>query len=91
MQARTEKPGLNDVMTGDPTITGTGIPGATVTVTVGSKELPLVTVGKDGNCTVDNSGITLNPDDEVTATQTVDGNTSEAATTTVESKLKVLR
>ncbi|KAF0415642.1 hypothetical protein GBO77_02180 [Pediococcus acidilactici] len=86
VQARTEKPGLDTVTAGDPTISGTGVPGATVTVTVGGKELPPVTVDEDGNWTVDTSGVTLNPDDEVTATQTVDGNTSEAATTTVQPK-----
>ena len=86
VQARTDKPGLDTVTAGDPTISGTGIPGATVTVTVGGKELPPVTVDEDGNWTVDTSGVTLNPDDEVTATQTVDGNTSEAATTTVQPK-----
>ncbi|MCF4060409.1 Ig-like domain-containing protein [Pediococcus acidilactici] len=86
VQARTEKPGLDTVTAGDPTISGTGIPGATVTVTVGGKELPPVTVGEDGKWTIDTSGETLNPDDEVTATQTVDGNTSEAATTTVQHK-----
>ena len=86
VQARTDKPGLDTVTAGDPTISGTGVPGATVTVTVGGKELPPVTVDEDGNWTVDTSGVTLNPDDEVTATQTVDGNTSEAATTTVQPK-----
>ena len=86
VQARTEKPGLDTVTAGDPTISGTGVPGATVSVTVGGKELPPVTVDEDGNWTVDTSGVTLNPDDEVTATQTVDGNTSEAATTTVQPK-----
>ena len=86
VQARTEKPVLDTVTAGDPTISGTGVPGATVTVTVGGKELPPVTVDEDGNWTVDTSGVTLNPDDEVTATQTVDGNTSEAATTTVQPK-----
>ncbi|MCQ9153347.1 Ig-like domain-containing protein [Pediococcus acidilactici] len=86
VQARTEKPVLDTVTAGDPTISGTGVPGATVTVTVGGKELPPVMVDEDGNWTVDTSGVTLNPDDEVTATQTVDGNTSEAATTTVQPK-----
>ena len=86
VQARTEKPGLDTVTAGDPTISGTGVPGATVTVTVGGKELPSVTVDEDGNWTVDTSGVTLTPGDEVSATQTVDGNTSDATTTTVQPK-----
>ncbi|NBI14585.1 hypothetical protein FFY61_02145 [Pediococcus acidilactici] len=86
VQERTAPPELGTVTAGDPAISGKGIPGATVTVTAGGKELPPVTVDEDGNWTVDTSGVTLNPDDEVTATQTVDGNTSEAATTTVQPK-----
>ncbi|MCQ0055516.1 Ig-like domain-containing protein, partial [Pediococcus acidilactici] len=86
VQERTAPPELGTVTAGDPTISGKGIPGATVTVTVGDKELPPVTVDEDGNWTVDTSGVTLNPDDEVTATQTVDGNTSDATTTTVQPK-----
>ncbi|AZP89852.1 hypothetical protein CYD95_00200 [Pediococcus acidilactici] len=79
-------PGMNDVTEGDPAITGTGEPGATVNVTVGGQPLPPVTVGDDGKWSVDTSGVTLTPGDEVSATQTVDGNTSDATTTTVQPK-----
>ncbi|MEE6667284.1 Ig-like domain-containing protein [Pediococcus acidilactici] len=83
-QETLDAPGMNDVTEGDPAITGTGEPGATVTVTVGGKTLPSVTVGDDGKWTVDTSGVTLTPGDDVSATQTKDGVTSDATTTTVQ-------
>ena len=83
-------PTINDVTEDNTVITGTGKPGATVNVTVGGQPLPPVTVDDQGNWTVDVSGVTLNEGDEVSATQTVDGNTSEAATTTVQPKKAVI-
>ena len=77
-------PVINDVTVGDSAITGTGEPGATVTVTVGGQTLPPVTVDDQGNWTIDTSGITLNEGDDVSATQTVDGNTSEPTTKKVQ-------
>ena len=77
-------PVINDIMEGDTVITGTGEPGATVTVTVGGQTLPPVTVDDQGNWTVDTSGVTLNEGDEVSATQSKDGVTSEPTTKKVQ-------
>ncbi|MDV2603907.1 Ig-like domain-containing protein, partial [Pediococcus acidilactici] len=77
-------PVINDVTVGDSAITGTGEPGATVTVTVGGQTLPPVTVDDQGNWTVDTSGVTLNEGDEVSATQSKDGVTSEPTTKKVQ-------
>ena len=83
-QETLDAPGMNDVTVGDSAITGTGEPGATVTVTVGGKELPSVTVDDQGNWTVDTSGVTLNEGDEVSATQSKDGATSDPTTKKVQ-------
>ncbi|MGR3916265.1 Ig-like domain-containing protein, partial [Pediococcus acidilactici] len=83
-QETLDAPGMNDVTVGDSAITGTGEPGATVTVTVGGKTLPPVTVDDQGNWTVDVSGITLNENDDVSATQSKDGVTSEPTTKKVQ-------
>ena len=79
-------PIINDVTEDNTVITGTGKPGATVNVTVGGQPLPPVTVDDQGNWTVDVSGVTLNEGDEVSATQSKDGVTSDATTTTVQPK-----
>ena len=83
-------PGMNDVTVGDSAITGTGEPGATVTVTVGGQTLPSVTVDDQGNWTVDTSGVTLNEGDEVSATQSKDGATSDPTTKKVQPAKEVM-
>ncbi|RZI05717.1 LPXTG cell wall anchor domain-containing protein [Staphylococcus condimenti] len=80
-----DAPVINPVNTGDNTVTGTGEPGGTVTVTFPDGSTVTSTVGDDGTWTADvPEGTTLNNGDVVTATETDGaGNTSQETSTTV--------
>ncbi|WP_373192444.1 Ig-like domain-containing protein [Pediococcus acidilactici] len=87
VQARTEKPSINGIVEGDSTISGTGVPGATVTVTLPNGDtLPPVTVDKNGNWTVDVGDAKLQPGDEVTAVQADGDNVSEETSQIVQER-----
>ena len=87
VQARTEKPSINGIVEGDSTISGTGVPGATVTVTLPNGDtLPPVTVDKNGNWTVDVGDAKLQPGDKVTAVQADGDNVSDPTTQTVQAR-----
>lgn len=81
-------PVINDITEGDSVITGTGTPGATVNVSFadGSPIGASVKVDADGNWTVDASHVTLKAGDQIVATQTVNGVTSDQGTQTVKAK-----
>ncbi|PNZ56840.1 YSIRK signal domain/LPXTG anchor domain surface protein, partial [Staphylococcus condimenti] len=80
-----DAPVINPVNTGDNTVTGTGEPGGTVTVTFPDGSTATSTVGDDGTWTADiPEGTTLKEGDVVTATETDGaGNTSQETSTTV--------
>ncbi len=80
-----DAPVINPIEPGDTTITGSGEPGATVTITYPDDTTQEVTVDKDGNWTATvPEGIVLEEGDKVTAVQTDDvGNTGDKATETV--------
>ena len=81
-------PVINDITEGDSVITGTGTPGATVNVSFadGSPIGVGVKVDANGNWTVDASHVTLKAGDQIVATQTVNGVTSDQGTQTVKPK-----
>ncbi|MEE6658308.1 Ig-like domain-containing protein [Pediococcus acidilactici] len=78
-------PVIDDITEGDKTITGKGIPGATVNVTF----IGTATVDADGNWSVNTSHVNLQAGDEITATQTIDGITSDPGSQTVKAKQEV--
>jgi len=82
---RTAKPAINDVTAGDSTVSGTGVPGATVEVTFPSGDKVTATVDANGDWTVNvPAGVDLVENDVITATQTAPGlEASEPATKTV--------
>ncbi|MBM6642924.1 Ig-like domain-containing protein, partial [Pediococcus acidilactici] len=84
-------PVINDITEGDRVITGTGIPGATVNVSFadGSPIGVGVKVDANGNWTVDASHVTLKGGDQIVATQTVNGVTSDQGKQTVKAKEEV--
>lgn len=86
-----EQPKINPVVTGDTTITGTGIPGAEIVVTLpdGTTTIGPVTVDDKGNWTADvPQGTDLKPGDKITAVQTEpDKLPSTPAETTVLDKI----
>ncbi|KAF0465369.1 hypothetical protein GBP04_06220 [Pediococcus acidilactici] len=84
-------PVINDITEGDSVITGTGTPGATVNVSFadGSPIGVGVKVDANGNWTVDASHVTLKAGDQIVATQTVNGVTSDQGTQTVKAKEEV--
>ncbi|OIM97080.1 hypothetical protein BIY40_07675 [Pediococcus acidilactici] len=87
VQKRTDSPSVNPITEGSNVISGTGIPGATITVT-GPNGDPIgepVTVGEDGSWVFDASGADLKAGEEVTVVQTVDDNASEPVKVTVGS------
>ncbi|MBC1778789.1 autolysin modifier protein [Listeria booriae] len=80
-QGAVAAPTVNTVTADDEAVKGTGIPGATVTVTIGGQDRT-ATVGQDGNYSVT---IPKQPKDTViSVTQTVNGTTSSPGTTTVQ-------
>ncbi|APR60145.1 hypothetical protein BTZ13_02545 [Staphylococcus condimenti] len=83
-----DKPVINPVDEGDKTVSGTGEPNGTVTVTFPDGSTSTGKVDEDGNWTVNvPEGTELNPGDKVTATVTDEaGNVSEEATVTVTGK-----
>ncbi|MEE6710720.1 Ig-like domain-containing protein [Pediococcus acidilactici] len=83
-------PVINDITEGDKTITGKGIPGATVNVTFADGTfIGTATVDADGNWSVSTAHISLKAGDELTATQTINGITSKEGNTTVKAKVVV--
>ncbi|MHD0396798.1 Rib/alpha-like domain-containing protein [Staphylococcus simulans] len=80
-----DAPEINGVKEGDTSVTGTGNPGDTITVTFPDGSTSEGTVDEDGNWTVDvPEGTTVKKGDVITATATDDaGNTSDASTVTV--------
>ncbi|MBC2069223.1 autolysin modifier protein [Listeria booriae] len=81
IQGSVAAPTVNTVTADDEAVKGTGIPGATVTVTIGGQDRT-ATVGQDGNYSVT---IPKQPKDTViSVTQTVNGTTSSPGTTTVQ-------
>ncbi|UEX90408.1 Ig-like domain-containing protein [Staphylococcus ratti] len=80
-----EAPVVNAVQPGDKTITGTGEPGSTVTVTFPNGETATGTVDENGNWSVEvPEGTELKQDDVITAVVTDgNGNVSEAGNVTV--------
>ncbi len=83
---QTEAPDIKQPVEGDKTITGTGVPGATVTVKVPGEDPKTVVVDENGNWTVTPEK-PLEKDVEITATQK-DGEkgVSEVANATVAEK-----
>ncbi|MBC1373254.1 hypothetical protein HB847_12825 [Listeria booriae] len=79
-QGTVAAPTINGVTTDDTTVKGTGIPGATVTVTVGGQD-KTATVGQDGNYSVTISKQAVGT--VITAKQTLNGQTSGSVNTTV--------
>ncbi|MBM6642512.1 Ig-like domain-containing protein, partial [Pediococcus acidilactici] len=81
-------PVISDITEGDSVITGTGTPGATVNVSFadGTPIGVSVKVDANGNWTVDASHVTLKAGDQIVATQTVNGVTSDQGTQTVKPK-----
>ncbi|WP_201781103.1 Ig-like domain-containing protein, partial [Pediococcus acidilactici] len=87
VQKRTDKPSINGIIEGATTISGKGVPGATVTVTIpGGKTLDPVTVDAEGNWTVDVGDAKLQPGDEVTAVQADGDNVSEETSQIVQER-----
>ncbi|WP_254907919.1 Ig-like domain-containing protein, partial [Enterococcus sp. 5B3_DIV0040] len=74
-QGTSATPTVNKVDSDDPAVSGTGVPGATVKVTLPNVDDPVeTTVGQDGNWRVDlPQGVNLNADDKVSVTQTEAG------------------
>ncbi|MBC1889400.1 hypothetical protein HCA63_13680, partial [Listeria booriae] len=73
-------PTINTVTTDDVVVKGTGIPGATVTVTIAGQDRT-ATVGQDGNYSVTIPAQAVGT--EITAKQTLNGKTSDPVSTTV--------
>ena len=81
-------PVINPITSGDTTITGTGEPGATITITLPDGTTLTGTVNPDGTFTIDiPAGTILKSGDTVTGVQTDQGgNTSEPTVVTVSAK-----
>jgi len=69
-------PPIHDINVGDPFVRGTGIPGATVVVTLPNNVTRTVVVAPNGNWAVIVAGLNLVAGDPVSATQTDEGVTS---------------
>ncbi|MBC1618101.1 DUF5011 domain-containing protein, partial [Listeria booriae] len=80
-QGKVATPTINGLTTDDTTVTGTGIPGASVTVTANNKEYT-GTVKTDGTYSITIPKQAVNT--VVTATQTLNNVTSSAVSTTVK-------
>ncbi|MBC1373638.1 hypothetical protein HB847_14885 [Listeria booriae] len=80
-QGKVAAPTINGLTTDDTTVTGTGIPGASVTVTANNKEYT-GTVKTDGTYSITIPKQAVNT--VVTATQTLNNVTSSAVSTTVK-------
>lgn len=76
-------PGLNTLTQGDTLVTGTGEPGASVTVTLPDGSMPTATVQSDSTWSVPTQA-PLQEGEQVSATQQTEGGTSLPATTTVQ-------
>ena len=94
-QYKLDAPTINPVTEGDKTISGTGVPGAKVSVTkenadgtgVGTGIAQNVVVGDDGTWTANvPAGVTLEKGDKIYATQKVGEIESDQAEATVEAK-----
>lgn len=85
---QTQIPTVDPITEGDDKITGTGIPGAEITVTLPNGDKLPITVDKDGNWTVDiPAGLEPKAGDEIKVIQIEDGkDTSGEVTATVGSK-----
>ncbi|MBC1373252.1 hypothetical protein HB847_12815 [Listeria booriae] len=79
-QGSVAAPTINGVKSDDTTVKGTGIPGATITVTIGGQD-QTATVGQDGNYSVAISKQAVGT--VITAKQTLNGKTSSSVSTTV--------
>ncbi|MBC2243453.1 hypothetical protein HCB25_05185, partial [Listeria booriae] len=79
-QGTVAAPTINDVKSDDTTVKGTGIPGATVTVTIAGQDRT-ATVGQDGNYSVTIPAQAVGT--EITAKQTLNDKTSDPVSTTV--------
>ncbi|WP_114602653.1 Ig-like domain-containing protein [Staphylococcus sp. EZ-P03] len=81
-----DAPPINPIESGSTTVTGTGEPNGTITVTYPDGATSTSTVDQDGNWTADvPEGTVLNPGDSVTATQTDEsGNVSTPSTEVVK-------
>ncbi|MBC2069048.1 beta strand repeat-containing protein [Listeria booriae] len=79
-QGTVAAPTINGVKSDDTTVKGTGIPGATVTVTIAGQDRT-ATVGQDGNYSVTIPAQAVGT--EITAKQTLNGKTSSSVNTTV--------
>lgn len=79
-------PEIDPITAGDKTITGTGEPGTTVTVTIPGVDPVTAPVDENGNWTVEvPEGVTLEKGDEVSATISDGVNTSKPSTEVVQS------
>ncbi|MBC2161707.1 beta strand repeat-containing protein [Listeria booriae] len=79
-QGTVAAPTINGVKSDDTTVKGTGIPGATVTVTIAGQDRT-ATVGQDGNYSVTIPAQAVGT--VITAKQTLNGKTSDPVSTTV--------
>ncbi|MBC2100209.1 hypothetical protein HCJ70_14245 [Listeria booriae] len=79
-QGTVAAPTINSIKSDDTTVKGTGIPGATVTVTIAGQDRT-ATVGQDGNYSVTIPAQAVGT--EITAKQTLNGKTSDPVSTTV--------
>ncbi|MEE6726540.1 Ig-like domain-containing protein [Pediococcus acidilactici] len=85
-----EAPHINKITEGDPVITGTGIPGAEVTVTLADGTvIGTATVDKDGNWSVNVGDVELQSGKVVNAVQTVNGVTSKQDSRVVDPKREI--
>ncbi|MBC2118259.1 immunoglobulin-like domain-containing protein [Listeria booriae] len=80
IQGTVAAPTINGVKSDDTTVKGTGIPGATVTVTIAGQDRT-ATVGQDGNYSVTIPAQAVGT--VITAKQTLNGKTSDPVSTTV--------
>ncbi|MBC2116092.1 beta strand repeat-containing protein [Listeria booriae] len=80
IQGSVAAPTINGVKSDDTTVKGTGIPGATVTVTIAGQDRT-ATVGQDGNYSVTIPAQAVGT--VITAKQTLNGKTSDPVSTTV--------
>ncbi|MBC1316388.1 beta strand repeat-containing protein, partial [Listeria booriae] len=78
-QGTVAAPTIGQVTTDDTTVKGTGINGATVTVKVGGQEYPATVTDGEYSVTIPKQAFGT----EITAKQTLNGQTSSAASTTV--------
>ena len=87
-----EKPVINDVTEGDPTISGKGVAGSDIVVTRGEDVIGQATVKDDGTWSVDvPAGETLAKDDEIVVTQTEKDKKPAEEKTTVKEKAQVAK